>query len=315
MAPAGGSGAGADREHVGAFLEAMAAERGASANTLAAYGRDLAAFAAHLGARPLLAAERVDIEAWLAALDAVGRAASSRARALSALRQFYGFAREEGWRDNDPAARIRGPAPRRSPPGVLEASAVARLLETAHRTGGTKSRDLRLICIVELLYATGLRVSELAGLPRAAALGDPRVLHVRGKGGRDRMVPLGPRARAALANWLAHLEASEAEGAQQGSQQRWLFPSRGRSGHLTRVSVWGQLKTLAVRAGIAPGALTPHGLRHAFATHMLENGADLRAIQELLGHADISTTEIYTHVLDDRLRRLVLDHHPLAEAD
>ncbi len=290
-----------DEGWVEAFLEAMSAERGARPNTLAAYARDLRDFAVHLAGRRLRLAGvgRAEIEGYLAALEAQGLAASTRARKLSAIRQLFRFAWSEGWRADDPAAAIRGRAPARGVPGVLDEAEVGRLLETARAGEGTRGERLRTV--VELLYASGLRVSELAELPLSAARGDPRVLHVRGKGGRDRLVPVGAEARAALTIWLAR----------RGTEGRWLFP--GRAGRpLTRVAIWGQLKRLAVAAGIDPARVTPHGLRHAFATHMLANGADLRAIQELLGHADISTTEIYTHVLDERLRALVLEHHPLA---
>ncbi len=291
----------ADAGWIEAFLEAMAAERGASPNTLAAYARDLGDFARHLaaGGSGLAGIGRAEIEAYLAGLEAQGLAASTRARKLSAIRQLCRFAWSEGWRADDPSAAIRGRAPARGVPSVLGEAEVARLLAAAR--GGEGARAVRLRAIVELLYASGLRVSELAALPLSAARGDPRVLHVRGKGGRDRLVPVGAEARAALAAWLAG----------RGREGRWLFPGRD-GGHLTRVAIWGQLKRLALEAGIDPARVTPHGLRHAFATHMLANGADLRAIQELLGHADLSTTEIYTHVLDARLRALVLEHHPLA---
>jgi integrase/recombinase XerD len=297
---------------IAAFLEAMAAERGASANTRAAYARDLEEFAHFLAARgdDLTRAGRAAIEAYLAGLESEGRAASTRARRLSAIRQLYRFAFSEGWRADDPAARIRGPGARRSAPAVLDEAAVTRLLEAAREPARPGPRAVRRRCVLELLYATGLRVSEVAALPARAARGDPRLLLVRGKGGRERMVPLGAPARASLSEWLAVRDAGEA-GTRRASP--WLFPSRGRAGHLSRVAIWQQLKALAGEAGLDPARLTPHGLRHAFATHMLANGADLRAIQELLGHADISTTEIYTHVLDERLKRLVLEHHPLAE--
>jgi len=301
---------------VGAFLDAFMAERGAAANTVAAYRRDLDDFAGHLAARGrgLDTAGRAEIEAYLSALEAEGRGPATRARRLSAIRQFYRFAWSEGWRDDDPAARIRGPALKRAPPAVLSAAEVDRLLGAAREARGA----LRLTCLMELLYATGLRASELVSLPVAAARGDPRVLHVKGKGGRERLVPLTEPAREALAAWLDERDGAEAaalEGGMRGRAARsnpWLFPSRAGQGHLTRVALWGQVKRLAVSAGLSPERITPHGLRHAFASHLLANGADLRAIQTLLGHADVSTTEIYTHVLDERLKALVLDHHPLA---
>ncbi len=295
---------------VEAFLEAMAAERGARPNTLAAYARDLADFRGFLagGGRDLATAGRDEIEAYLAALDAAGRAASTRARRLSAIRRLYRFAWSEGWIAADPTLRLRGPSPRRAAPGVLDRAEVGRLLEAA-RTGGASpaatARALRLACIVELLYATGLRVTELVTLPLAAARGAPRALRVAGKGGQERLVPVGTAAGEALARWLAHREGMQGAGP-------WLFPSVGGRSHLSRAAVWSQLKRLAAEAGIAPERVTPHGLRHAFATHLLEGGADLRSVQALLGHADLSTTEIYTHVLDARLAALVAEHHPLA---
>jgi integrase/recombinase XerD len=294
---------------IDAFLEAMRAERGAAGNTVAAYARDLADYRAHLaaGGADLASAGRAEIEGYLAALEAAGRGPATRARRLSAIRGLHRFLWTEGWRADDPAARRAGPRRRRPLPGVIDAAAVERLLAAAQGRGGA-----RLACIVELLYATGLRVGELVKLPAAAARGDPRVLLIRGKGGRERLVPLSEPARGALARWLAERDSAEAARARDARPSPHLFPSRGRQGHLSRVAVWQQLKRLAVAAGIDPDAVTPHALRHAFASHLLENGADLRAIQTLLGHADVSTTEIYTHVLDARLKALVLERHPLA---
>ena len=298
-----------------AFLEALAGERGAARNTLEAYARDLRALGATLGTRGrgFADAGRQDLEAHLAGLEAAGAAASTRARAASAIRRFYRFVASEGWREDDPAARLKVGTPRRAPPSVLGEAEVDRLLAAARAErprGPGRPGTVPVGLVVELLYAGGLRVSECASLPRAAAEGDPRVLLVRGKGSKERLVPLGPEARAALADWRARLAAREAEGA---ARSPWLFPSASRPGHVSRVAVWKALKTLAARAGVEPDRLSPHALRHAFATHMLANGADLRAVQELLGHADIATTEIYTHVLDERLRRLVLEGHPLSE--
>lgn len=317
-AQAGTGGAGRDAGWTGAFLEALSAERGAAGNTLAAYERDLADFAGWLaeegGGCGLAAADRDAIEGYLESLAARGMSPATRARRLSAIRQFYRFAFSEGWRTDDPGAGIAGPARRRPLPKTLGIAEVDRLLEGAARTPGPPARAARLVCIVETLYATGLRVSELAALPRAAVRGDPRMILVTGKGGRERMVPLSGAARAALAGWCAHRDAAEREAAADGARPSpWLFPSRGKTGHLTRAAIWQALKELAARSGIDPALLSPHRLRHAFATHLLANGADLRSIQALLGHADISTTEIYTHVLDERLRALVLEKHPLAQ--
>ena len=308
--------AAADRHRVETFLEALAAERGAAGNTLAAYARDLGDFAAWAGATgaTLAGADRTTVEAYLEELAARGLSAATRARRLSAIRQFYRFAFSEGWRTDDPGAGIAGPAKARPLPKTLTVADVDRLLDGVARMGGGPGRVARLTCIVEMLYATGLRVSELVELPRAAVQGDPRMILVRGKGGRERMVPLSGPARTALAEWCRHRDAADAETVRRGSRASpYLFPSRGASGHLTRVAVFQMLKELAVQAGIDPARLSPHTMRHAFATHLLANGADLRAIQSLLGHADISTTEIYTRVLDERLKALVLESHPLAE--
>ena len=306
---------GADAGRIGAFLEALAAERGAAANTLAAYRRDLDDFVGWLAGRGLgtVDADRAAIEAWLEALAARGMSPATRARRLSAVRQFFRFAFTEGWRTDDPGAGISGPARGRTLPKTLTVEDVDRLLDGAVRTPGPPERAARLRCLVELLYATGLRVSELVSLPRAALRGDPRMVLVTGKGGRERMVPLSAAAREATADWCRHRDGAERAQVSRGAKPSpWLFPSRGRSGHLTRVAIWQALKELAARSGVDPARLSPHTLRHAFATHLLANGADLRSIQALLGHADISTTEIYTHVLDERLRALVLEKHPLA---
>ena len=304
-----------DAGRIGAFLEVLAAERGAAANTLAAYERDLADFAGWLAGRDkgLDDADRAAIEGYLESLAARAMSAATRARRLSAIRQFYRFAFSEGWRQDDPGAGIAGPAKTRPLPKTLSVADVDRLLEGAARAPGPPERAARLCCLVELLYATGLRVSELVALPRAALRGDPRMILVTGKGGRERMVPLSAAAREATAGWCRHRDAAEREQVAAGGRPSpWLFPSRGKAEHLTRIAVWQALKELAVRSGVDPARLSPHTLRHAFATHLLANGADLRSIQALLGHADISTTEIYTHVLDERLRALVLEKHPLA---
>ncbi|PWJ20501.1 site-specific tyrosine recombinase XerD [Jannaschia seohaensis] len=299
------------------FLEAQAAERGAALNSLLAYRRDLEDYAAHLAARALSpeTARRADIEAYLVSCEAQGLAASTRARRLAAIRGFYRFAHEEGLRADDPAIRISGPSKRKSLPKTISPEAVDALLAAAETMGATEAERLRDTCLMQLLYATGMRVTELVSLPVASARGDPRMLLVRGKGGRERLVPLSPPARAALTAWLAHRDADEAKKrAERGTPASpALFPSRGKAGHLTRIWFHTRIKTLAAHAGLDPGAISPHVLRHAFATHLLSGGADLRAIQAMLGHADISTTEIYTHVLESRLQELVLTHHPLAK--
>ncbi|MDX1780872.1 MAG: site-specific tyrosine recombinase XerD [Thalassovita sp.] len=305
-----------DRHWISAFLEAQAAELGAADNTRLAYARDLKDFAGWVANLPsdFAAVSRDQIEAYLIDCEAQGLARSTRARRLSAVRQLFRFAFEEGLRNDNPAIQISGPGRDKKLPKTLSEKEVDLLLAAARTTGRSPSDRLRNSCLMELLYATGMRVSELVSLPVAATRGDPRVILVLGKGGKERMVPLSPPARAVLAEWLKTRDAAEEKARKKGQPaSRFLFPSRGKSGHLTRHRFFQIVKQLAVTAGISPDKVTPHTLRHAFATHLLANGADLRAIQTLLGHADVATTEIYTHVLEERLRELVLEHHPLAK--
>jgi integrase/recombinase XerD len=299
---------------ISTFLEAQAAELGAATNTLLAYGRDLKDFADWLQGRSDFAgATRDDVEAYLIHCDAQGLAKSTRARRLSAIRQLYRFAFEEGWRSDNPAIEINGPGRDQRLPKILSVEEVDRLLQAARQMGRSREDRVRNTCLMELLYATGMRVSELVSLPVSAARGDPRMLLIMGKGGKERMVPLSPPARAAMTLWLALRDATQEAARIKGKPgSKYLFPSTGRLGHLTRHRFYLLIKDMAVHAGISPAKVTPHTLRHAFATHLLANGADLRAIQTLLGHADVATTEIYTHVLDERLTALVMDHHPLA---
>jgi integrase/recombinase XerD len=300
---------------ISTFLEAQAAELDASRNTLLAYGRDLKDFAGFLDRKgeALGGADRAVIEAYLVDCEAQGLAVSTRARRLSAIKQLYRFAFEEGWRTDNPTLRITGPGKTKRLPKTLSEEEVDRLLTAARRHGRSAADRLRNTCLMEVLYATGMRVSELVTLPVAAARGDPRMLLVMGKGGKERLVPLTTPARSALSDWLAvRDEAEDAARAKGAKPSRFLFPSTGKDGHLTRHRFHGLIKEIAVAAGVSPEAVTPHRLRHAFATHLLAHGADLRAIQTLLGHADVSTTEIYTHVLDERLKELVLTRHPLA---
>lgn len=302
-----------------AFLEAQAAEANAARNTLLAYGRDLQDFLGWIG-RKALALETLnlqDLEAYAIDVEAEGLARATRARRLSALRQFFRFLHSEGIRDDNPALKLKGPGRDQRLPKTLSVAEVDRLLSAAETFGRTKADQLRNTCLLQVLYATGLRVSELVSLPVDAARGDPEMLLVRGKGNKERMVPLTDTARAALSAWLDNRDATEElRSLQTGQpQSRFLFPSSGQSGHLSRVSFFTLIKKLAVAAGISADYVTPHTLRHAFASHLLAGGADLRAIQTLLGHADIATTEIYTHVLDERLKSLVLKRHPLAEDD
>jgi len=301
----------------GLFLDMLAAERGAGPNTLEAYTRDLDDLAAHLaGTRTTIAtASTADLRAYLGTLAARGFKASSVARRLSAIRQLYRFLYAEGHRRDDPAAVIEGPKRGRVLPKVLSIAEVDRLLAAAHagandaaRPDAERLRALRLACLLEVLYATGLRVSELIALPAAAARRDERMLVVRGKGGKERLVPLNDAAKRAMRDYLGRLAELDRD---MGS--KWLFPSFGESGHLTRQHAARELKGLAAATGIAAERVSPHVLRHAFASHLLQNGADLRIVQTLLGHADISTTQIYAHVLEERLKSLVRDLHPLGE--
>jgi integrase/recombinase XerD len=306
----------ADDSLIALFLDMLSAERGAAANTLAAYRNDLDDLAASLKAAgtSLLAADTAALRGFLAELAERGFKASSLGRRLSAVRQFYRFLYSEGKRSDDPAAVLEGPKRGRPLPKVLSIAEVDALLAEARRqtedaaaTPRLRLRAARLLCLLEVVYATGLRVSELMALPASAARRDQRMLVIRGKGGKERLVPLNDAARRAMADYLALRQA-----AGRGTG-KWLFPSFGQQGHLTRQHFARELKALGGAAGIAAARLSPHVLRHAFASHLLHNGADLRVVQTLLGHADVSTTQIYTHVLEDRLKSLVRDLHPLGD--
>lgn len=310
---------GDDQRHVAAFLEMMTAEKGAAANTLDAYRRDLDDYAAFLrqGGIAIAEAGKADVSRYMQALSAAGLKPASRARRLSAVRQLYRFLEAEGVVPESPVKGVAMPGRRRSLPKTLSVAEVDLLIETAARAvDGVRGRDLvralRHHCLLEMLYATGLRVTELVSLPRSVLKGDPRLLAIRGKGGRERLVPLNSRARAALERYLG-VGSDPADGVTPMIATRHLFPSRSGGGHLTRQRFAQDLKDTALKAGLDPVRVSPHVLRHAFASHLLERGADLRSVQSLLGHADISTTEIYTHVLEERLKRLVTEHHPLAK--
>lgn len=299
------------------FLDMLAAERGAGENTLSAYRNDLDDLSAHLRAArvAVIDASTDDLRGFLKSLDERGFKASSLARRLSAVRQLYRFLYAEGKRGDDPAAVLEGPKRARALPKVLSIAEVDNLLtkaraqaEDAALPAAQRLRAARLLCLLEVVYATGLRVSELVALPASAARRDQRMLVVRGKGGKERLVPLNQAAKRAMAEYLA-LRAE----AKSDAQSKWLFPSFGEQGHLTRQHFARELKALGTACGIDGARLSPHVLRHAFASHLLHNGADLRVVQTLLGHADISTTQIYTHVLEERLKSLVRDLHPLAE--
>ena len=298
------------------FLEMLSAERGAADNTLAAYERDLGHLTQFLNrnAIPAVAATTNDLADYLASLASEGLAASSVARRLSAVRQFYKFLHAEEIVREDPARPLQPPKKPAKLPKTLSVEEVDRLMLAARRrtrTNNPRERHagLRLLCLLEMLYATGMRVSELVSLPRAVLRGDRRMLTITGKGGRERMVPLNEPAREAI---TAFLKSERKLSGADGAEPTWLFPSSGASGHLTRQRLGQELKELAIEAALEPERVSPHVLRHAFASHLLDRGADLRALQQLLGHADISTTQIYTHVLEERLKALVLNHHPLA---
>ena len=307
-----------DRRLVSAFLEMMSAERGAARNTLAAYARDLELYAGFMASRrrPLDGAGSEDIRAFLASMQAEGLSKATVSRRLSAVRQLHKFAYAEGVTGDDPATVISSPSRDRGLPKVMSVGQVDRLLESvrgaaaAARDDRARAKAARLACLVELLYATGLRVSELVSLTVGMVSGDDRFILVRGKGGRERLVPLSPLARQATGQWLAVLKQA-ADGRDLPSGQV-LFPSRGKEKHLTRQHFALLLKDVARHAGLNADAISPHVLRHAFASHLLQGGADLRAVQQMLGHADISTTQIYTHVLPEKLRDVVEAHHALA---
>jgi integrase/recombinase XerD len=310
-----------DERPISLFLDMLAAERGAGKNTLDAYSRDLADFISYLSGTggSVANAATDDLRGYLSNLAVRGLQPTTVARRLSAIRQLYRFLYAEGRRKDDPAAVLEGPKRTRPLPKTLTLAEVDRLLRVAGQTDPTappsaRLRAARLACLVELLYATGLRVSELVALPASAARHDARVIVVRGKGNKERLVPLNNAAKRATADYLALLtEARGIDGGSTGS--KWLFPSFGDSGHLTRQHFARDLKALAAASGLRAAQLSPHVLRHAFASHLLHNGADLRVVQTLLGHADISTTQIYTHVLEERLKSLVRDLHPLADVN
>jgi integrase/recombinase XerD len=312
-----------DAKLIGLFLDMLAAEQGAGSNTLDAYRRDLTDFSEFLGrvGHNFVDAETQTLRDYLADLDIRGFKSTSVARRLSAMRHLYRFLLNERIRGDDPAAILSGPKRGRGLPKVLSIADVDRMLrrakelsEAEEASPAKRLRALRLYCLLEVLYATGLRVSELVALPRSAAKRDARMIVVRGKGNKERLVPLNEASRQAMADYLAATEAAKTEKKKDGlAASKWLFPSFGESGHLTRQHFARDLKELAIASGLQARLVSPHVLRHAFASHLLHNGADLRIVQTLLGHTDISTTQIYTHVVEERLKSLVRDLHPLAE--
>ena len=311
-----------DAKLITLFLDMLAAEQGAGDNTLQAYRRDLTDFSeflSHAGVT-FVTAETQQLRDYLADLDTRGYKSSSVARRLSAMRHLFRFALSERIRSDDPAAILSGPKRGRGLPKVLSIGDVDRMLTKARELAAAAEaaslhqvRALRLYCLLEVLYATGLRVSELVSLPLSASRRDARMIVVRGKGDKERLVPLNDASRQAMADYLAAMQALTSTRKKSIASGKWLFPSFGESGHLTRQHFARDLKELAAAAGLAPRLVSPHVLRHAFASHLLHNGADLRIVQTLLGHTDISTTQIYTHVVEERLKSLVRDLHPLAE--
>lgn len=307
------------RSHlIEAFLEMLSAERGAANNTLAAYDRDLASYAQHLSTRgrDLLNATPDDIRDHIAALERSAMASSTQARHLSAIRQLHRFLYADGMRNDDPSGPISNPRQGRSLPKVMSMEEVSALLELAEEEAAKEKgsiaaigRSKRLHVLIETLYASGMRVSELVSLPANVAKNGQRFLTITGKGNKERLVPLSQPALKALREWLAFKKSHN-----HNIDSAYLFPSDSASGHITRQAFARDLKRLATKAHIDPARLSPHVLRHAFASHLLANGADLRAVQQLLGHSDISTTQIYTHVLEERLKKLVVDHHPLGKS-
>lgn len=316
--------AGRDSARLESFLEMMSAERGAAANTLASYERDLTDLREFLGSRrqSLTEAATSDLSAYLTHLSAQGFAATSQARRLSSMRQFYRFLYSEGLRSDDPTGIIDAPKKGVALPKTMSVADVNRLLglaaqEAANEGPGQLAR-IRMHLLLELLYATGMRVSELVSLPVKVLRQEGRFLMIRGKGNKDRMVLLSRTAIEAMEKYEAARKALASEKGKaakkaEATDSPWLFPSNSKEGYLPRQVFARDLKDIAIRAGLHPSAVSPHVLRHAFASHLLQNGADLRAVQELLGHSDISTTQIYTHVLEERLQELVQTHHPLAK--
>ena len=311
-----------DAKLTGLFLDMLAAEQGAGENTIEAYRRDLtdfSEFCARSG-QGFAAVQTQTLRDYLGDLDTRGFKSSSVARRLSAIRHLFRFLLNERIRTDDPAAILSGPKRGRGLPKVLSISDVDRMLtrakelsQSADASSSQRLRAQRLYCLLEVLYATGLRVSELVSLPRSAARNDARMIVVRGKGNKERLVPLNDASRQAMADYLAATDATKNTKQKNAAISKWLFPSFGESGHLTRQHFARDLKELASAAGLAPRLVSPHVLRHAFASHLLHNGADLRIVQTLLGHTDISTTQIYTHVVEERLKSMVRDLHPLAE--
>lgn len=297
-------------DHIRDFLESRIAEFGASTNTVEAYHRDLQDYSAFIAPQSIDESQKSDVVNYLMDMQKRGYAEKTRARHLSALKQYFRFTFDEGWRKDNPALTISTPRAKRDLPHSLSIEETEKLLEAGRNLGRTDADRAKNAALFDLLYATGLRVTELVSLPITQISALPDTIIVRGKGNKDRLVPLSDDAKRSVAKWLPHrkelLEKSK-------TSSNFLFPSRGKTGHITRISFYLSIKEAALKAGLDPKHISPHVLRHAFATHLLQGGADLRIIQALLGHADIATTEIYTHILDEELSRLVLENHPLAD--
>ncbi len=299
-----------------AFSQAQLAEYGAADNTLQGYVNDLEKYGDWLSAKGKTypEANKQDIENYLIDCEIEGLAQATRARRLSSIKQLYRFAYEEGLNERNPALNIKGPGKTKQLPKTLSHDEISALLASASNMGKNVEKQARNTAMLNILYASGLRISELLELPVSSTRGKPQLLLVKGKGGKERLVPISETAQTALSTWLQFRDKRQAILKEQGHKESpFLFPSRGKVGHFTRIAFYNLLKEIALHAGISPSKVSPHTLRHAFATHLLANGADLRAIQVMLGHSDLSTTEIYTHVLDERLKALVLTHHPLSK--
>ena len=301
-----------NRQLIEKFLEAKYAEEGLSENSILAYSRDLEKLSQNIG-RPLLGVTQAELEKYIIYLQKLGHSRSTRARHLSSIKQFFKFCVEAGFSTTDPSSQLSGPKLPKPLPKTLTSEEVDALLEVAKTQGHTEFERVRNNCLMEILYASGMRITELMSLPVAAARGRPKMILIKGKGSKERLVPLSPPAIEALDHWLKLRDEKEDLSLKQGlKRSRFLFPSNSKNGYLTRNWFFNKIKSWAIEAGIKSESVSPHTIRHAFATHLLSNGADLRVIQTLLGHSDITTTEIYTHIVNDKLKSTLEEHHPLS---
>ena len=301
-----------NRQLIGKFLEAKYAEEGLSENSILAYSRDLEQFSRNIG-RPLLGVTQAELEQYIIYLQKLGHSRSTRARHLSSIKQFFKFCVEAGFSTTDPSSQLSSPKLPKPLPKTLTLEEVDALLKVAKTQGHTEFERARNKCLMEILYASGMRITELMSLPVAAARGRPKMILIKGKGSKERLVPLSPPAIEALDHWLKLRDEKEDLSLKQGlKRSRFLFPSSSKNGYLTRNWFFNKIKSWAIEAGVKSESVSPHTIRHAFATHLLSNGADLRVIQTLLGHSDITTTEIYTHIVNDKLKSTLEEHHPLS---